>query len=59
MLAGEGSTVRSEEMEWGQDMPDQDPHRLTSFSDASSIPRIVHFNRSGLQQDDGISVETE
>ena len=58
MLAGEGSTVRREEMDWGQDTPDQVLH-LLSFNGLSPISGIAHFNRSGLQQDDGIPVETE
>ena len=39
-----------EMMEWGWDMPDQDPHFLPSFSSPCSISSIMHFNRSGLQQ---------
>lgn len=52
-------TVRHEEMAWGRDMPGQDPHLPPSFSDAYSISGILHFNRSTLQQDNEISMETE
>lgn len=58
IFTGGGSAVRHEEVDWGQGMPGQDPY-LLSFRGAHSIPGIVSFNRSILQQDDRISVETE
>lgn len=53
-----GSTVRHEEMGWGQDLADQDPPH-PHFSGVYAIPGTVHFNESGLQQDNGIPVDTE
>lgn len=39
-------------------MPGQDSHLVPSFSDMWSIPGIVCFQRSSLQQDNGVLVET-
>lgn len=44
-LAGGGSTVRSEEMDWGWDMPDQDPHLLPSFDGALFSSRYSVFQQ--------------
>lgn len=44
-------------MDWGWDRPNQDPHLLTSVNGVCSVPGIVHFKRSGLQQDNRIPKE--
>lgn len=54
-----GRTVRCEEMDRRQDMPDRDPHGLPSLNGVCSIPIIVYPNKSYLQRDDGVSVETK
>lgn len=59
MLAGKSSTIRLQEMDWGWVITDQAPHLLSSFNSADSIPSIMYFHMSSLQQDNRISVGTE
>ena len=54
-----GSLVRCEEMNWDQDMPDQDLHFLPSFSGLCFIPSMVCFNSFSLYQGNGIPVDIE
>ena len=46
-----GSTVGFEEIDWGWDMPYKNSHLSPLLSGTCSIPGIVHFKRSSLQQD--------
>ena len=51
VLAVKGSTIRHEEMNWGWDVPDKDPHIFPSFSGAFSSRYSFNrtcFNMSGL-----------
>ena len=50
MLGGRNSIVRHEEMDCGQDIPEQNSHLLPCFNGACSIPGKMDFNRSSLQQ---------
>lgn len=56
---GRVSILRHEEMDRGQDMPDQDPYFCPTFNGVCSILGIVCFNRSSLQQDNAIPEEIE
>ena len=49
MSAEGGRTDRPEEADSEWDMPDQDPHFLSSFDGACSVPAVVCFHRSSLQ----------
>ena len=51
---GGGSTVRYEEVHWGQGIPDQVLYFLSSLNGIHSIPGVVYFSRLILQQDNGI-----
>ena len=57
MLVREGSMIKHEEMVWEWDMPNQDPIYSPSFNGARSMPGIVYFERSSLQQNNVIPVE--
>lgn len=59
MLAGGDGTVKSEEMDWGHHVAAQHPHLFSSSSGAYSVPGIMHFSRSALEQDREIPGERE
>lgn len=59
VLARGGSAVGREEMDWGHDVAAQDPHLFPSSKGACSVPGIMHFSRSALEQDHEIPAQRE